>query len=133
LSDPDSDKKKTKPDDVLKAVEAMERVLEYRFGPEDRQLLTVILQTLNKMKDSLDVIQYKLGVEKDVWRRFPDSDVEWTFAETPDGKPVGELEEEIDTLDRNEYGNWVQIGAFEYRWSGTEDAPKRFIHRRLAK
>ena len=96
MSDPDSAGKKTKPDDVLKAVEAMERVLEYGFGPEDRQLLTGILQTLNKIGDSLDVIQYKLGVEENVWRKFPNSDVKWTFAETPDGKPVEELEEEIE-------------------------------------
>ena len=29
-----------KPDDVVKAVEAVERILEYGFSPEDRQLLT---------------------------------------------------------------------------------------------
>lgn len=133
MSDPDSAEKRMKPDDILKAVEAMERVLKYGFGPEDRQLLTEILQTLNKIKDSLDVIQYKLGVEKDVWRKFPNSDVEWTFARTPDGKPAEGLQEIIDTLNRNEYSNWVQIGAFEYRWSGTDDDPKRFIHRRLIK
>ena len=133
LGDSESAKKEVKPDDVVKAVEAMERVLKYGFGPEDRQLLTEILQTLSDIRDRLDVIQFKLGVEENVWRRFPDSDVEWTFARTPDGKPAEGLEEIMDTLTRNEYGNWVQTGAFEYRWSGTDDDPKRFIHRRLAK
>lgn len=133
MSEPDSAEKKTEPDDVVKAVEAMERILKYGFGPEDRRLLTEILQTLNDIGDRLEVIQYKLGVEMGVWRKFPNSDVEWTFAQTPDGKPVEELEEIIDTLNRNEYGNWVQIGAFEYRRSGIDDDPKRFIHRRLAK
>lgn len=125
--------KKTKPEEIVKAVEAMERVLKYGFTPEDRHLLNEILRALNDIRDRLDVIQYKLGVETSVWRKFPNSNVEWTFAQTTDGKPVEELEEIIDVLNRNEYGNWVQIGAFEYRWSGTEDDPKRFIHRRLAK
>ncbi len=133
MSEPDSAEKRTKADDVVKAVEAMERVLEYGFGPEDRRLLTEMLRTLGDIKDGLDVIQYKLGVETGVWRKFQNSDVEWTFAQTPNGKPVEELSEIMETLNGGEYGSWVRIGVFEYRWSGTEDDPRRFIHRRLAK
>lgn len=132
MSEPDS-AKKIKPEEIAKAVEAMERHLKYGFTPEDRELLTETLQTLNDIRDRLDVIQYKLGVETNVWRKFPDSEVEWTFARTPDGKLAQGLEEIIEELNRNEYGNWVKIGAFEYRWSGTEDDPKRFIHRRITK
>lgn len=106
---------------------------EEMFGSEDRKLLKEMLQRLNEIKDALDVIQFKLGVEKGVWRKFPDGNVEWTFAQTMDGEQVEGLDEIIDTLNRNDVGSWVQIGTFEYRWSGTEDAPRKFIHRRIAK
>jgi hypothetical protein len=103
------------------------------FAPEDRQLLREIMQRLNEIKEAVDAVQFKLGVEKGVWRKFPDGNVEWTFAQTMDGEQVGELDKIINTLNRNEAGSWVQIGTFEYRYSGTEDSPKKFIHRRLAK
>lgn len=133
MSEPNSVETTAKADDVVKAVEAMERVLKYGFSPEDRRLLTEMLRALSDIKDGLDVIQYKLGIETGVWRKFQNSDVEWTFGQTPNGKPVEELSEITETLDRGEYGSWVRIGVFEYRWSGPEDDPRRFIHRRLAK
>ena len=107
--------------------------MEHTFGSEDKKLLTEMMQRLNDIKEALDIILFKLGVERGVWRKFPDGDVEWAFAQTLDGKLVEELEEIVSTLNTNEYSSWVRIGPFEYRWSGTNDAPKRFIHRRLAK
>jgi hypothetical protein len=119
--------------DFTKPFEEFNEASENVFGPEDRQLLREMMQRLNEIKEALDAVQFKLGVEKGVWRKFPDGDVEWTFAQTMDGEQVEGLDEIINTLNRNEAGSWVQIGTFEYRWSGTEDAPKKFIHRRLAK
>ena len=124
---------KRKADDFRKAFEEVKEVLEHTFGSEDRKLLTEMMQRLNDIKEALEIILFKLGVERGVWRKFPDGNVEWTFAQTLDGKLVEELEEIVSALNTNEYGSWVRIGPFEYRWSGTNDDPKRFIHRRLAK
>jgi hypothetical protein len=119
--------------DFTKPFEEFNETSENVFGPEDRQLLREIMKRLNEIKEALDAVQFKLGVEKGVWKKFPDGNVEWTFAQTMDGEQVEGLDEIINTLNRNEAGSWIQIGMFEYRWSGTEDAPKKFIHRRLAK
>jgi len=122
-----------KADNFTETVEEVKEVSAHMFGPEDRKLLKEMLQRLNDIKEALDVIQFKLGVERGVWRKFPDGDVEWTFAQTMDGEQAEELEEIVSALNKNEYGSWVQIGTFEYRWSGTDNAPRKFIHRRLAK
>ena len=119
--------------DFTSAFEEAKEASEDMFGSEDRKLLKEILGRLDVIKDALDVVQFKLGVEKGVWRKFADGDVEWTFAQTMDGAPVAEIDDIVSALNKNEAGSWVQIGMFEYRWSGTEDAPRKFVHRRLLK
>ncbi len=121
----------SKIDEVLKVIEDIERVSRSGFGSKEKQMLVEIVESLREIRESLDLIKYKMGIETGIWRKFENSDIEWAFTRTSVGEPLKELKDVVEVLDKEEYSLWVQIGAFEYRFSGPEGDPKRFIHRRI--